>query len=139
MGIAESVPRMREELERLKAKMVELTRGFNTVKKGLVNFSEFLELRGIVGRHEAQNISLRQARFDMSATLSRGPAEGRRAPVPVYSGDRSTLSNFIKLFQTWTLTHEAGNAVVTDEPIRVVGREHAELDSAQRKAKPVHC
>ena len=98
-GIAESVPRMQEELERLKAKMMELTRGFSTVREGLVHFSDFLELRGMVGRHEAEITRLRRARFDMSATLSRGPTEGSRAPVPVYSGDRSTLFNFLKLFR----------------------------------------
>ena len=130
LGIAESIPRMQEELECLRAKMVELTRGFSSIKEGLVNFSDFLELRGMVGRHEAEITSLRQARFDMSFTLSRRPAEGSRAPVPVYSGDHSTLSNFLRLLQTWTVTHEAGNALVTDETIRLVGRERAELDSA---------
>ena len=35
MGIAESVPRMQEELERLRARMVELARGLSTVKEGL--------------------------------------------------------------------------------------------------------
>ena len=69
----------------------------------------------------------------MSPTLSRGPAEGSRAPVPVYSGDRSTLSNFLKLFQTWTLTHDAGNSLVNSEPIRVVGRKRTDLDNARGK------
>ena len=55
--------------------------------------------------------------------------------MPAYSGDRSTLSNFLKLFQTWALTHEAGNALVTDEPIRIVGRERAELDIAHGREK----
>ena len=116
---------------------MELTRGTSTIKEGLVHFpdSDFLELRRMVGRHEAEIASLRQARFDLSPTLSRGSAEGRRAPVPVYSGDRSTLPNFLKLFQTWTLTHDAGNALVTPDPIRVVGRGWAELDSAHGREK----
>ena len=135
MGIAESVPRMQEELERLRAKMVELTQGFRTIKEGLVHFSDFLELKCMVGRHEAKTANLRQARFDISATPSRGSAGGSRAPVPVYSGDGSTLSNFVKLFQTWTLTHDAGNALVNTDPIRVVDRERAELDSAHEREK----
>ena len=100
LGIAESVPRMQGELERLRARLVELTRGFSTVQEGLVTFSEFLELRGTVVRHEAKVAGLRQARFGMSPTLSHGPAEGSSASVPLFSGDRSTLSNFLKLFQT---------------------------------------
>ena len=134
MGIADSVPHMQEELERLRARMVELTRGLSSVREGQVNFSDFLELRGAVGRHEAKIASLR-ARVEMFPTLPRGPAEGSRATVPVYSGDRTTLSNILKLFQTWTLTHEAGNALVTDDPIRVVDRERAELDSNHRREK----
>ena len=49
VGIAERVPHMQEELERFKKKMVELTRGFSTMKKGLVHISDFLELRSMVG------------------------------------------------------------------------------------------
>ena len=136
MGIAERVPRMQDELERIRKTMVELTRGFSIMKEGLVHFSDFLELQSTVGRHEAEIASLRQARFDtLSPTLSRGPAEGSRAPVPVYSGDRSTLSNVLKLFQTLTLTHDAGKALVTSEPIRVVDRERVELNSAHGREK----
>ena len=50
MGIAESVSRMQEELERLRARTIELTRGLSSVREGQVNFSDFLELRGTVGR-----------------------------------------------------------------------------------------
>ena len=42
MGIAESVPHMHEELERLKTRTVELTRGLSIIKEGLENFSDFL-------------------------------------------------------------------------------------------------
>ena len=47
----------------------------------------------------------------------------------------AALSNFFKIFQTWTLTHDAKNALVTSDPIRVVGRERAELDSAHGREK----
>ena len=78
---------------------MELTRGLSSVSEGQVNFSDLLELRGAVGRLQADITSLR-SRIEITPTLSRGPAEGSRAPVPVYSGDHSTLSNFLKLFQT---------------------------------------
>ena len=54
---------MREELGRLRARMVELTRGLSAIKKCLVIFLMFLELRGTVGRLEAESTSLR-ARFE---------------------------------------------------------------------------
>ena len=114
---------MQEELERLRARTVELTRGLSIIKEDLVNVSDILELRGTVGRLEAEITSLR-------------PAESSRAPVPVYCGDRSTLSNFLKLLQTtWTLLHEEENALVTDDPFRFVGRERSELESTHGREK----
>ena len=130
MGIAESVPRMQEELERLRARTMELTRGLSAVREGRVDYSIFLELRETVGRLQTEVTSLR-----ISPTLSRVPTEGSRAPVPVYCGDRTTLPNFLKLFQTWTLSHVAGNALVTDEPVRVVGHERSELESIHGREK----
>ena len=99
LGIAESVPHMQDELERLRARTMELTRGLSSVREGQVNFSDFLELRGTIGRLQVEITSFRK-RIEISPTRSRGPAEGSRAPMPVYSGDRSTLSNVLKLFQT---------------------------------------
>ena len=55
--------------------------------------------------------------------------------MPVYSGDRSTLSNFLKLFQTWTMAHETENALVTSKPIRIVGKERIELDIVHEREK----
>ena len=130
MGIAESVPQMQEELERLRARTMELTRGLSAVREGRVDYSIFLELRETVGRLQTEVISMR-----ISPTLSRVPTEGSRAPVPVYCGDRTTLPNFLKLFQTWTLSHVAGNALVTDEPVRVVGHERSELESIHGREK----
>ena len=70
VGIVERFPRMQEELERLRAKMVELTRGFSTMKEeGLVHISDFLEVRSMIGRYEAGIASLRQARLDTLSPL----------------------------------------------------------------------
>ena len=133
LGIAESVPHMQEELERLRARTSELTRGLSSEREGLVNLSDFLELRGTVGRLEADMSNL-QARVDFSSTLSRAD-EGSRASVPVYSGDRSTLSNYLKLFQTWTSSYAAGNVLVTEVPVRDVGNERPELESIHGREK----
>ena len=50
LGIAKSVPHMQEELERLRARTSELTRGLSSEREGRVNLSGFLELRGADGR-----------------------------------------------------------------------------------------
>ena len=81
MGIAESVPRMQEELERLRARTMELTRGLSAVREGRVDYSIFLELRETVGRLQTEVTSLR-----ISPTLSRVPTEGSRAPCQYIVG-----------------------------------------------------
>ena len=133
VGNAESVPHMQEELERLRARTTELTRGLSSEREGRVNLSDFLELRGTVGRLQAEMSNL-QARVDISSTLSRAN-ESSRAPVPVYSGDRGTLSNYLKLFQTWTSSYAAGDVLVTEVPVRVVGNERPELENIHGREK----
>ena len=92
---------------------------------------DFLEVRSMVGRQETKYFGLRQARLDtLSPTLSRGPAESSRLPVPIYSGDRSTLPNFLKLSRTWTMAHAEENAKATNELVHVVGKDNDELDNA---------
>ena len=134
LGTAESIPHMREELERLRARTTELTRGLSSEREGRVNLSDFLELRGTVGRLHQAEMSNLQARVDISSTLSRAN-EGSRAPVPVYSGDRSTLSNYLKLFQTWTSSYAAGNVLVTEVPVRVIENERPELKNICAREK----
>ena len=124
---------MQEELERLRARTTELTRELSSEREGRVNLSDFLELRGTVGRLQAEMSNL-QARVDSSSTLSR-QNEGSRAAVPVYSGGRSTLSTYLKLFQTWTSSHAAGNVLVTEVPVRVVGNERPELENIHGREK----
>ena len=105
LRVAESVPHMQEQLERPRARTIELTRELSSAREGQANLSDFLELRGTVGRLQAEMTNL-QARVDISPTFSR-KLEGSSAPVQVYSGDGSTLSNYRKLFQTWTSIYEA--------------------------------
>ena len=101
VGIAERVPHIQEELDRLRAKMAGLARGISAIKEGLVHMSDFLELRSMVRRLEAEIAGFRQARLDTPPpTLSRGPAQGSRLSVSLYSGDRSPLHDFLKLFRT---------------------------------------
>ena len=134
MGIAELVPDMWKELERRKEEITELARRIVTVKEGSVRISDFLGITSMVGRHETEIAGLRQARLDISSpTLSRGPTESSRLPVPIYYGDRSTLPNFLKLFRTWTLAHDVENAIVTYESVRVVGKDWDELDNAHER------
>ena len=55
--------------------------------------------------------------------------------MPLCFGDRSTLPICFRLFRTWAFTHDAANAIVTSEPIRVVGEDRETLDSAHGRNK----
>ena len=57
--------------------------------------------------------------------------------MPVYSVDRSTLSSFLKLFQTWTLLHEAWNALATEDPVRVIGYERSGPENTPGREKVI--
>ena len=59
---------MREELERLRAKTTELTRGLSSAREGQVNVYDFLELWGTVGRLQGEMTNL-QTRVGISPTL----------------------------------------------------------------------
>ena len=60
LGIAESVFHMQEELERLRARTMEITRGLSSAREGQVNVSDFLELRGVVGRLQVEMTNYKQ-------------------------------------------------------------------------------
>ena len=136
MEIVEQIPGMREKLERHRAGIVELARRIGVIKEGLLQMSNFLEIRSMVGRHEAEMAGLRYARLDTpSPSLSRGPDGSSRLPVPIDYGDRNTLLNFLKLFRTWTLAHDAKNAIAAYELVRVVGKNRDDLDNAHRRQK----
>ena len=85
----------------------------------------------MVGWYETEIIAgFRPATLDQpSPTLSREPAESRRLPVPIYSGDRSTLPTCFKLFRTWALAHHAVNAIIVSDQICVVGKDRETFDS----------
>ena len=84
----------------------------------------------MVNRHDVEIISLRQAAVRVPA-LTLQPAG--KLHLPLYSGERSTLPNFLKLFRTWTKGHGTDSALITDESIHVVDKERRELDARHGK------
>ena len=55
------------------------------------------------------------------------PESTGKLPLPLYSGDRSTSPNFLKLFRTWTKGHGTESALIREESIHVVEKERSEL------------
>ena len=136
VGMAELVLRMREELERHRAEIAELTRIIGAIKEGSVKMSDFLEIRSMVGLHETENVGLRQARLDTSSPTSRVnllKAADSRCPYMLVTAARCLM--FFSFFERglWRITQKT--PLVTSEPIRVVGKDRVELDNTHQRER----
>ena len=50
-------------------------------------------------------------------------------PIPIYSGESSTLSTFLKLFYTWALSHKSEDGLNYSRPaIMATKKSRAELE-----------
>ena len=71
------------------------------------------ELKVQVYRQEAEMVELKR-----QVVLGSAPspplnqqAGNNRFPIPIYSGERSTLSRFLKIFYAWALSSQSGHAL----------------------------
>ena len=90
---------MLEKLRRLSYKIEDINRGFDTFDV-LVASEALGDLRVKVYRHVAEMVELRR-QVELSSAPSpplNQQAENYRFPIAIYSGERSTLSNFLNLF-----------------------------------------
>ena len=46
-----------------------------------------------------------------------------RFPIPMYSGERSSLSMFLKLLHTWALSHKAEDALSYSRPVTMTSKK----------------
>ena len=75
----------------MKRELEEVTRRLGSVQGSFVDVSDFHAVRSMVNRHDTEIISLRQPVMSAPAPESTG-----KLPLPLYSGERSTLPNFLK-------------------------------------------
>jgi len=68
-------------------------------------------------------------RRNLSRTPSQQQAERERTPIPMYSGDRRDLPNFINRFFSWTVTQQVEQALTYEIPVLMTTKKsRAELD-----------
>ena len=109
-----------EKLRRLSYKIEEINRRFDT----FACTGETLgDLKVKVYRHEAEMVELRRQVELSSAPLPplNQQAGNDRFPIPIYSGERSTLSNFLKLFYAWAVSFQPEDALSHRRPIIMTG------------------
>ena len=126
-----NIAKMQEELERALNKIAELDRTVEEHRRTTVSVTDFLGIRSQVGRHETDLADLLQNRnTQVPSSLSRDSSNNEtRFPVPVFSGKRSELGDFLKLFETWCLSQGCEKALSADESVKMVGVERAELEN----------
>ena len=95
-----------EKLRRLSYKIEEINRRFDT----FACTGETLgDLKVKLYRHEAEIVELRrQVELNSAPSPPLNQQAGNdRFPIPIYSGERSTLQNFLKLFYAWALSFQS--------------------------------
>ena len=104
-----------EKLRRLSYKIEEINRRFDT----FACTGETLgDLKVKLYRHEAEIVELRR-QVELNSAPSRPlnqQAGNDRFPIPIYSGERSTLQNFLKLFYAWALSFQSEDALNHSRP-----------------------
>ena len=95
-----------EKLRRLSYEIEEINRRLDTLDRTGDTLEDF---RVRVDLYESDMINLRRQVERGSAPL---PPQNQQTgsdifPIPMYSGERSSLSRLLKLFYSWTLSHKS--------------------------------
>ena len=94
------------------------------------------KLEGMLGqefnelRRNFENLRHSMRQESQNRTPSQQQYESARNPIPMYSGDRRDLPNFINRFHLWTVTHRVEQALTYEFTVLMTTKnpEQAELD-----------
>ena len=115
-----------EKLRRLRDEIEEINRRFDSLDRTGSTLDDF---RVRVDYYENEVINLRRQVERGSAALPppNQQAGTDRFPIPMYSGERSSLPRFLKHFYTWDLPSQSEDALNHSSPIIMTG------DSSRRE------
>ena len=123
-----TVKEVLEELRRLSYDIEEINEDMDTVDR---TGDTLEDLRARVYHHENEMTNLKRQVKRGSAPL---PSQNQQAgtdrfPIPMYSGERSSLSRFLKLFYAWALSHKTEDALSYGRPlIMTSNKSRSELE-----------
>ena len=118
-----------EKLRRLSYEIGEINTKFDTLDRTGETLDDFNRVK--VYHYETEMTYLRRQVERGSAPL---PSQNQQAgtnrfPIPIYSGELSTLSRFLKLFYTWALSHKSEDALSYSRPVTMTTKKsRAELE-----------
>ena len=125
----------REKVEQLLAMIEETNRRFEEFEKKSVTLDDLLGVKVMVDRHEAELVGLQRRRQEeLGRVQSSEQAGGERLPIPMYSGDRSTLPRFLNVFFTWAISQKSEEALTHSVSVLMTGKKsRREMESKYGK------
>ena len=128
----ERLARLEGALDDVRQKMSERIESLGREIAGLRRAQELRETQGYGRADEFEELrrsfkQLRQTSIRQEAqswTPSR-QVERERNPIPMYSGDRRDLTNFINRYFSWTVTQQVEEALTYEIPIILTTRNPA--------------
>ena len=121
-----TIKKVLEELRRLSDEIEEINRRFDSLDRA-GNTLEDLRVRADHYKNEMTNLRRKVERGSAPLPSQNQQARTNRFPIPMYSGERSSLSRFLKLFYTWALSFQSEDALNHSRPITMTG------DNSRRK------
>ena len=110
-GIMKDVQLLKDEIEEINRRFGAVDRTGNTLE----------DLRVRVNCHENDIADLRRQVERHSTPLPPPNQQEGTFPIPMYSGERSSLSRFLKQFHAWTLSSRSEDALSNSRPVILTG------------------
>ena len=105
-----------EKFRRLGYEIEEIYRRFDALDRTSETLDDF-RLRVHHYGSEMTNLRRQDERGPAPLPSQNQHAGNYRFPIPIYSGERSILSRFLKLFYTWALSHKSEDALNYCRPV----------------------
>ena len=107
-----------KDVQLLKYEIEEIYRRFGTVDR---TGNTLDDLRVRVNCYENDMADLRRQVERHSTPLPPPNQQAGTFPIPMYSGERSSLSRFLKQFHAWTLSSRSEDALSNSRPVILTG------------------
>ena len=108
------------KLRLLSDEIEEINRRFGTIDR---TGNTLDDLRARVNCYENDMADLRRQVERGSTPLPSQNHQAGTFPIPMYSGERSSLSRFLKQFHTWALSSRSEDALSNSRPVILAGDE----------------
>ena len=122
-----------EKLRLLSYKIEEINRRFDTVYR-IGNTLDDFRVRVDYYENGITNLRRQVNRGSAAMPPQNQQAGTDRFPIPMYFGERNSLSRLLKLFYTWALSHKSEDALSYSRPVMMTSKKsRLELEGEYRR------